>query len=317
VSPAARRRLRAVAVEARAKINLGLAVGPQRSDGFHELVTFFQSVSLADTLLVRPRARGFTLRVRAENAAIRGGVTRARLAHVPGGADNLVLRAARLLAERTGLDAGAEFRLVKRIPARAGLGGGSADAAAALRALATLYGIRMPSRAWIELGAMLGSDVPFALHGGTALGRGRGERLRSLRLRRPFHALIALPTWSIATPSAFAAIDRRRNHLTAWGPHLRFAQVLGRERLTAERVMQFGNTFESVLGRRRREFEALRRRLEDVGAIAVRMTGSGSAVVGLLPNRREAPAAVRRFEGQEALFLVHSRGRGLKLITSS
>jgi len=81
--------------------------------------------------------------------------------------------------------------------------------------------------------------------------------------------------------------------------------------------MQFGNTFESVLGRRKREFEALRRRLEDAGAIAVRMTGSGSAVVGLLPNAREAPAAVRRFEGQEALFLVHSRGRGLKLITSS
>ena len=315
MTTAARRR--AVAVEARAKINLGLAVGPRRADGFHEMVTFFQSVSLADTLLVRRRARGFTLRVRAENVALRGGSARTRAVHVPSGADNLVLRAARLLAQRAGLRAGAEFRLVKRIPARAGLGGGSADAAAALRGLAALYGIRLAAKEWAELAAMLGSDVPFALRGGTALGRGRGERLTPLRLRRSFRALIALPTWSIATPAAFAAIDRRRNNLTAWGPYLRSAQVLGRERLTAERVMQFGNTFESVLGRRKREFEALRRRLEDAGAIAVRMTGSGSAVVGLLPNAREAPAAVRRFEGQEALFLVHSRGRGLKLITSS
>src|SRR5262249_23325215 len=148
--------------------NLGLAVGPSRPDGFHDLVTVFQSVSLADTLRVTRQARGFSLRVRFENAALRAGRARGR-ERVPRGAGNLVLRAARLFAERVGLDGGARFDLVKRIPSEAGLGGGSADAAAALRALEALSGRRLAPARRRALAAELGSDVPFAAFGGTAL----------------------------------------------------------------------------------------------------------------------------------------------------
>lgn len=303
-------------VDAHAKINLGLAVGPRRSDGYHELATIFQSVSLADTLTIRPRPRGFTLALRFESAALGGRPARVRRGAVPQGADNLVLRAARLLADRRGLG-GARFELVKRIPARAGLGGGSADAAAALLGLAALYGLRLSRDERLSLAADLGSDVPFAVLGGTALGTGRGERLTSLKLAKPFHALIAVPSWRIGTAHAFRAIDDRRNHLTEWGANLRFAQVLGRERLRADRAMRLGNTFESVLGERRKAFTALKERLEDVGATCVRLTGSGSAVVGLLPNGRAGAAAVRRFQGMEALYLVRSMRRGVRLTVRS
>lgn len=304
---------RSVTIEARAKLNLGLAVGPVRADGFHELVTIFQSVSLSDTLTVRRTRSGFSLRVRHEHLAVRGRLARSAEAAVPAGAGNLVLRAARLLAERFGLDSGAEFELVKRIPARAGLGGGSADAAAALAGLAAVHGIPLSREQRITLGAELGSDVPFATIGGTALGRGRGERLTSLKLAKPFRALIAVPRWGISTAQAFAVIDRRRKHLTPWSAIIRSAQTLGVERVSAERAMRLGNTFESALGIRQAAFIALKERLEAAGATSVHMTGSGSAVVGLLPEGRAGTDAVRRFQGTEALYLVRSMGRGLKL----
>jgi 4-diphosphocytidyl-2-C-methyl-D-erythritol kinase len=306
-----------VVVEARAKVNLGLAVGPRRPDGFHELATIFQSVSLADTLTIRPRRRGFSLTVRFESVAQRGGPARTRRAAVPAGSGNLVLRAARLLARRRGLESGARFDLLKRIPARAGLGGGSADAAAALLGLAALHRLRLTPGERQSLAADLGSDVPFAVLGGTALGLGRGERLTSLKLATPFRALIAVPSWRIRTADAFREIDGRRNHLTEWGANLRFAQVLGRERLRAVRAMRLGNTFESVLGERLEQFKSLEQRLKDVGATCVRLTGSGSAVVGLLQSGRAGAEAVRRFQGMEALYLVRSMRRGAKLTVRS
>jgi 4-diphosphocytidyl-2-C-methyl-D-erythritol kinase len=315
-------RARSVVVEARAKINLALAVGPRRADGYHDLATIYQSISLSDTLTIRPRPRGFTLTVRFESAAVRDRVPRpakGRLrAKLTLGADNLVLRAARLLAERRGLTGGASFHLVKRIPARAGLGGGSADAAAALMGLAASNRLRLGRDERLALASELGSDVPFAVLGGTAMGTGRGDRLTSLKLAKPFRALIAVPSWGIGTAEAYRDIDRKRIPLTAqWSANLRSVQVLGRERLRVDRAMRLGNTFESVLGGRRKEFEALRRRLEDAGVTRTRLTGSGSAVVGLLPEGRVSAAAVRRYQGTEVLYLVRSMGRGWKLISRS
>jgi 4-diphosphocytidyl-2-C-methyl-D-erythritol kinase len=299
-------------IEARAKLNLGLAVGPRRPDGFHDLATLFQSVSLADTLEIRPRRRGFSLAVRFEDASRRGEAgSRAR--SIPSGRSNLVLRAARLLAERARLERGAAFRLTKRIPSESGLGGGSADAAAAIRGLCVFHGIRLPIRERLELAAAVGSDVPFALLGGTALGFGRGERLIPARLSRGFTALVAVPTWRISTAEAFARLDRRKNILTRWRANLRSAQLLGRKRLRAETWLRLGNTFEEVLGERLEEFLSLSERLRRAGATRVRMTGSGSAVFGILEAELPAREAVRRFEGSEAIFVVRPRVAGLKL----
>ncbi|MBI1796326.1 MAG: 4-(cytidine 5'-diphospho)-2-C-methyl-D-erythritol kinase [Candidatus Eisenbacteria bacterium] len=303
-----------VRVEARAKLNLGLAVGPRRADGFHDLATVFQSISLADTLTVERRTRGFSLAIRYEDASVRRAGLRGR-GRIPAGRDNLVLRAARLVAARYRLTGGAHFHLVKRIPAGAGLGGGSADAAAAIAGLARLHGLAIAPAERPAIGAALGSDVPFALFGGTALGLGRGERLRRLRLAAPFRALIALPPWRVSTAAAFRAMDRGKYGLTGWGSKLRIAQRIGREAITPNVVARLGNSFEGVPGKHRAEFLSLRDRLRVAGVEAPHLTGTGSAVFGVIRAGRPGQHVVERFAGSETVFLVRSRGRGLTIIT--
>lgn len=304
---------RRVEVEARAKLNLGLAVGPERADGYHEIATIFQSITLADTLIAARTRRGFRLRVRHEDASVRGRAGRAHRALVPSGEGNLVLRAARKMAARAGIEGGASFTLVKRIPARAGLGGGSTDAAAAVAAMAALYRARVPLGARRALCAEIGSDVPFALQGGTAIGLGRGERLRRVGLAEAFRIVLAVPGWRVSTARAYEQISRTKYGLTAWRTKLRFAQSLGRKRLSLSRALRLGNTFEGVLGSKREEFRSLCERLRAAGAVDVRMTGSGSAVFGILAPSVPADQVVGRFAGSEPLYVARSARAGLKL----
>ncbi len=292
-------------VTARAKLNLGLAVGPRRPDGFHDLATIFQSISLADTLVATRQTHGFSLRVRHESR------TTAR--HVPAGDDNLVLRAARLFAERHGFPGGARFELVKRIPAQAGLGGGSADAAAALLAMEALAGGRLGRSRRLALAAELGSDVPFAVLGGTALGLGRGERLTRLRLARRFRALVIVPRWRVSTADAFRQIDRKRLPLTNWRANLRFARLLGRRSVEVERALRLGNGFEDVLGQKQEEFLSLCDRLRAAGAQHVSLSGSGSAVFGTIPPGLPSHVVMGRYTGSEPRFLVRSERAGVRL----
>jgi len=307
-----RRRVRRVRVTARAKVNLGLAVGPRRADGFHDLVTVFQSVSLADTLIVTKRASGFRLRIRHESAALRGDRPR-RAELIPVGRGNLVLRAARLFAERIGFEGGADFRLIKRIPAQAGLGGGSADAAAALRALEALSGRRVSIERRIALAAELGSDVPFAIFGGTALGRGRGEKLERLKLAEPFRALVVVPDWRISTTDAFRQIDLKNLPLTRWKANLVSGSQLSRAPIRPQRALRLGNSFEDVLGGKRTAFLALRDRLLRAGAVDVRLSGSGSAVLGIVPSGVASHVVAGRLAGSEPLFAVRSMRAGMRV----
>ena len=313
MSPARAPRPRRVEVTAHAKLNLGLAVGPLRADGFHDLVTVFQSISLADTLVAERTAGAFSLQVRHEEAAVRGAQGAAARADVPEGGGNLVLRAARLVKERLGLAGGARFRLVKRIPARAGMGGGSADAAAALAAMLVLHGVRLPLVQRLSLAAELGSDVSFALVGGTAIGTGRGEKLQVVRLAAPLRAIVAVPQWRISSRSAFQRIDQVKYGLTRWKATLRFAASLGRKRVTASRALRLGNTFEAVLGHHRQDFDALCARLRAVGLAEPHLTGSGSGVFGVLPKGAVVVETTGRFNGREPLYVVRSVGKGLRL----
>lgn len=296
-------RPRVVRVVAHAKLNLGLAVGPRRSDGDHDIATIFQSISLADDLVIRPRRAGFTLRVSRD----RGGV-----GDVPRGAGNLVLAAARLMREEFGIS-GAHLRLHKRIPAGTGLGGASADAAATLLGLSRLFRLRLPRPRRMELGLRLGADVPFAVLGGTAMGLGRGERLRPLRLKRSFRAVIAVPPWRVSTAQAYRRIDVGKYGLTAWGAKLRFAQALGRDGVTALAGQRLGNTFELAMGNRGRHLASLRERLSGAGLQAPRMTGSGSAVFGILPAGTSAKMVLGRFVGDERLYVVRSASTGARI----
>lgn len=177
--------MNALALPAHAKLNLDLAVTGVRGDGYHELRTRFQAISLHDLLLVE----------RAPATSLHGGV---------GGDDDLVLRAQRALERAAGRALPARFRLVKRIPAGAGLGGGSADAAAALRGLARLHGIDADLA---PIAATLGADVPFLLHGGAAVATGTGERLAPTRPDAGWYA-IAWPGFAVSTAQVYARWDR-------------------------------------------------------------------------------------------------------------
>ena len=170
----------AVGVRVPAKINLQLGVGPVRDDGYHDLVTVFHAVSLFDQVTAAPAGE---LTVRVEGDSVEG---------VPTGGDNLAAKAARLLAERIGVRPAVELTIRKTIPVAGGMAGGSADAAAALVACDALWAAGLDSRELSELGAALGSDVPFSLLGGTALGLGRGERLRPVPVADRFHWVFAL-----------------------------------------------------------------------------------------------------------------------------
>jgi 4-diphosphocytidyl-2-C-methyl-D-erythritol kinase len=159
----------------------------------------------------------------------------------------------------------------------------------------------------------LGSDVPFMLSGGTALGTGRGEKLSVLRLQSPIRAVIAMPEWRVSTVEAFRRHDRTRNSLTPWKHNLRFAWAVGRQQVDALALTRRGNRFEELLGRRRQDFVELCARLRAAGLQEPRLTGSGSAVFAIVPRGRSVKGIVARFTGNEPLLVVRSVRRGLRL----
>ncbi|MEZ0490981.1 4-(cytidine 5'-diphospho)-2-C-methyl-D-erythritol kinase [Kineococcus sp. TBRC 1896] len=197
----------AVTARAPAKVNLLLQVGPVRDDGFHDLVTVFQAVSVHEDVTATPAA-DWGLTVEAAGGADVSGV--------PLDGSNLALRAARLLAERAGVDEPVHLHVRKEVPVAGGMAGGSADAAAALVACDALWQLRTGLDGLATLGAELGSDVPFGLHGRTAVGTGRGEQLVPVLTRGSFHWVFVLDPAGLSTPRVFAECDRRRG--PGWGP---------------------------------------------------------------------------------------------------
>ncbi|WP_280338689.1 4-(cytidine 5'-diphospho)-2-C-methyl-D-erythritol kinase [Nocardia neocaledoniensis] len=187
-----------VVVRAPSKVNLHLGVGDLRPDGYHDLTTVFQALSLGDELELAPSA-SLTVRVSGEGAA-----------EVPTDRTNLVWKAAVRLAHLAGRAPLVEIAIAKGIPVAGGMAGGSADAAAALVGLNELWDLGLGRDELSAVAAELGSDVPFALHGGTALGTGRGERLLPVLSRNTFHWVLALAKDGLSTPSVFRELDRLR-----------------------------------------------------------------------------------------------------------
>ena len=182
-----------------AKVNLALNVGATDNEGYHALGTLFQAVSLFDDLVARPAEAGvFRVSFRGEGAS-----------GLPTDDTNLVVRAARLLAGTCGTgNLGAEIRVHKRIPVAGGMAGGSADAAATLVACNQLWGTGLDTGQLHALAARLGADVPFLLHGGTAVGTGRGEKLKPVPVRGSLQWVLALSHHGLSTPAVFREFDR-------------------------------------------------------------------------------------------------------------
>ena len=187
-----------VTVRVPGKVNLYLAVGDRRDDGYHELTTVFHAVSLLDEVTVR-NADMLSLELAGEGAQ-----------SLPTDERNLAWRAAELMADHVGRAPDVAITIEKSIPVEGGMAGGSADAAAVLVAINSLWELGVPRRDLHTLAARLGSDVPFALHGGTALGTGRGEELATVLARSTFHWVLAFADGGLSTPAVFAEVDRLR-----------------------------------------------------------------------------------------------------------
>ncbi|HXO23126.1 MAG TPA: 4-(cytidine 5'-diphospho)-2-C-methyl-D-erythritol kinase [Streptosporangiaceae bacterium] len=274
-----------VSVRVPAKLNLQLAVGPPRTDGYHDLVTVFHAISLFDQVTVEPAERdGVT-------------VTGEGADQVPADQDNLALRAITALrAAVADRETGpVHVTIAKRIPVAAGLAGGSADAAAALVACNELWAAGLAQQQLYGIGATVGSDVAFALLGGTAVGRGRGEQLTpALAPATRYHWVLAFADGQLATPAVYAALDRLRESRSAEvraaaEPDLDAALMSALRSGDAARVGQrLSNDLQPAAVSL---FPALRKTLAaglELGALGALVAGSGPTCVFLAANAERA-----------------------------
>ncbi|HGY08757.1 MAG TPA: 4-(cytidine 5'-diphospho)-2-C-methyl-D-erythritol kinase [Oceanithermus profundus] len=260
-----------------AKLNLGLAVRGRRPDGYHELHTLFATVDVCDEVRLRPEGRGVTLTVGGEFEA-------------PQGPENLAWRAAEAYLEAADAPGGVAVRLEKRVPAGAGLGGGSADAAAVLRGLAKIYPAEIDLEA---LARELGADVPFLLRGGLAEGRGAGEELAFLEPLEA-HFVLVRPPFEVPTAAAYAALEPRD-----FGGDLDVGGILDALRRGAPPPWR--NDLERAVFFAYPPLADLKRLLEEHGLAGALMSGSGSTLFAPVESRekaeRYADALARRYPG--------------------
>lgn len=274
---------------ANAKINLTLDILRRREDGYHDLQMVMQAITLADALTVGP-ARG----ARGEAAS--------DLRFLPTGGKNLAQVAAAAFRAATGLGGEVDVSIQKHIPVCAGLAGGSADAAAVLRAMNQLTGAGLSPLELAKIGEAVGSDVPFCVLGGAALAEGRGERLTPLPSLPPCHIVVCKPPFSISTPQLFARVNVRKIVRRPDTAGVIAALESGDLAGIARRMY---NVFEDVLEPRRRgAINEIKSVLIDCGALGASMSGSGPTVFGLFADQGQAQEACGRLgEGRRDVFL--------------
>jgi 4-diphosphocytidyl-2-C-methyl-D-erythritol kinase len=266
-----------------AKINLDLRVLHKRADGYHELRTVFQTISLRDAIDIE-----YTTGRRTE-IAVEGNVD------IP---DNLVVRAARTVFDAVGAIGRVSFRLRKRIPMGAGLGGGSSNAAAVLLALPALTGKFLNPGALNRAAAELGSDVPFFLHGGTAIGIGRGTELYPVPDAPAMRGIVVAPAIHVSTPEAYQGLRRALTSKAGdfdTNSFQSFVWGLGDRCPTREWRSLPANDFESSVFRQYPSLLEIKRKLARLGASPAMMSGSGSALFGLFSSSDDAARAARAF----------------------
>ena len=255
-------------IQARAKINWTLDVVGVLPNGYHDLDMLMQSVTLCDQMTVED-ADELTLSVRM-----------GRNSFVPADESNLVLRAARALQKETGCTRGAAITLQKFIPVAAGMGGGSSDAAAALKGLNVLWGLGLSDDRLEEIGLTIGADVPFCIRGGLQRAQGVGERLTPLEIKKPLYLVAFQPCRGLSTKEVVTSLheDGIRDEDRPDNEAAQQALITGNVLLLGRSL---GNVLEPVSRRMRPQLDEAIRAIEESGAVGARMTGSGSAVFGV------------------------------------
>jgi 4-diphosphocytidyl-2-C-methyl-D-erythritol kinase len=279
---------RGVTLRSLAKINLDLRVLHKNPDGFHELRTVFQTISLADTIHVEFEP------ARRRTIGIEDGL---------GIPDNLIVRAADAMLDEMKVAARVHFRLEKRIPMGGGLGGGSSNAAAVLLALPVLAGRQVSMERLTRIGAQLGSDVPFFLYGGTQMGLGRGQELYSQPEVHNQPVLLVFPSVQVPTGPAYAALGRS---LTFTGSSSSinnfqaYVRALGEGRSASAASEFSANDFESVVFKQFPQLQKIAIRLRKLG-VGVRMSGSGSTIFALFESKQDRERALKSLSGDRMM----------------
>ena len=274
-----------------AKINLGLEILAKREDGYHELRTILQTVDFGDELTFRTTPEGQ-----------RGIQLTTNRTDIPKGSENLVYRAAALVAEQAPRGSGVAIHLDKRVPPGMGLGGGSADAAVTLRALDWLWKLDLPEAQLHRLASSIGMDVPFFLHGGTALAVGRGDEVFPLDLELDWPIVLILPDFGVSTAATYAnlRLTRPQSELTL------LQNFTWRSPSVRDGLGELVNHLEGATGERLASIQEFKQRLLDRGARGSMMAGSGSAVFGVFQDVDSAQAAANAL-CQNGLHAVATR----------
>ncbi|MEX0677190.1 MAG: 4-(cytidine 5'-diphospho)-2-C-methyl-D-erythritol kinase [Pirellulales bacterium] len=277
-------------VRAPAKLNLFFEVLGRRGDGYHEIETLMVPVSLYDTLFAWADASG---RIRLDCRWAGADSSSEALGRLPPEHENLAMRAVELLRTRAGVEAGLALRLVKRIPSASGLGGGSSDAAAALLAANYVWRLGFSRERLALLATELGSDVPFFLVGGAAIGRGRGERLEAVANLLPLHFVVVRPPEGLSTAEVYSQCQVAREPRSAARlvEALRSGDTRNLRRLMYNRLEGAAESLSPWIGRIRRE-------LSRQDCLAEQMTGSGTAYFGICRHARHARRVLGRLQAR-------------------
>lgn len=271
---------RGVVVRVPAKINLQLAVGPLGADGFHEVTTVFQAISLFDDV---------TLKHAPENSGISLILSGATSSGVPVDDENLAMRAAKLMAEKYDLSTDLAIHLKKEIPVAGGMAGGSADAAGVIVAMDALFDIGLSRDEMETIAAQLGSDVPFGISGGIAIGRGRGDQLTPALSRGNYHWVLALSGQGLSTPAVYQECDRLREGLDIASPQVSDSMM---QALRAGDPVALGAALSNDLQAAACSLRpALRLVLDvgrDYGALGSIVSGSGPTVAFLVEDEEKS-----------------------------
>ena len=271
-------------IEACAKINIGLRIGNPGGDGYHHLISLFHAVGLCDSLVFERRGAGKEILVQGDFDCP--------------GEKTTVYKAIEIFRKATGIVEGMKARVGKGIPAMAGLGGGSADAAAALVALDRIFETGLGREGLASLGAAIGSDVPFFLYGGAAIVAGKGDIIDPIAPRTDLGILLLYPGFGVSTKWAYSKLDEWRDRGDAPPPEEVSPRVSAQER--AEMVEAFGkppqawnfrNSFEEPLASAFPVYKKIRSCFADSGASFISMTGSGSCMYGIYASFEEACTA--------------------------
>lgn len=290
----------AISVDVPAKINPHLGVGDPRADGYHALSTVYQAISLHDTVTAeRLGEPGIAITISGEGAGT-----------LPTDEANLAHKAAKLIALYAGIEPDVRLHLNKRIPVAGGLAGGSADAAGALIACARLWEVEIGDAELHRLAAGLGSDVPFCLKGGTAIGTGRGEELTPVAAKGGWHWVVATTDTQIATPECYKEVDRLREDGIGRYSSDTGAIVAAFERGASadELARLLVNDMEAAAVSLRPQLASLMHGGLEEGALAAHVSGSGPTVLFLADDVKHAVALARRIRmrgGARSVHLAH------------